>query len=149
MIPEVRTRVLSRLRKNQTLTLFFFFKYQTLNNVSDGTRTRNLTFRRGTPYPLGYRDLTRIPQRGTSMKKKIKKKNNRKLYSESRFRSSDLWVMSPTRFHCANSLIFFLIKFKMQSWPSGLRRCVQVAISSDAWVRSPQTASIIFFFFSP
>ena len=27
-----------------------------------------------------------------------------------------------------------------QSWPSGLRRCVQVAVSSDAWVRIPQNA---------
>jgi hypothetical protein len=28
-----------------------------------------------------------------------------------------------------------------QSWPSGLRRCVQVAVSSDAWVRTPQAAN--------
>ena len=28
------------------------------------------------------------------------------------------------------------------SWPSGLRRCVQVAVSSDAWVRIPQDALI-------
>ena len=40
----------------------------------------------------------------------------------------------------------------MQSWPSGLRRCVQVAVSSEAWVRTPQAAfvfihSINFVFF--
>ncbi len=28
----------------------------------------------------------------------------------------------------------------VQSWPSGLRRYVQVVISSEAWVRTPQTA---------
>ena len=28
----------------------------------------------------------------------------------------------------------------MQLWPSGLRRCVQVAVSSDAWVQTPQVA---------
>src|SRR5690349_12349641 len=33
----------------------------------------------------------------------------KKLNSESRFRSSGLWVMSPTRFHCANSLYYFII----------------------------------------
>ena len=35
--------------------------------------------------------------------------------------------------------IYFL--FYLQSWPSGLRRCVQVAVSSDAWVRTPQAAN--------
>ena len=37
----------------------------------------------------------------------------------------------------------------MHSWPSGLRRCVQVAVSSDAGVRIPQNALIddIFLFF--
>ena len=30
------------------------------------------------------------------------------------------------------------------SWPSGLRRCVQVAVSSDAWVRIPPDALNIF-----
>ena len=34
-----------------------------------------------------------------------------------------------------------------QSWPSGLRRCVQVAVSSEAWVRTPQAASLYTFFF--
>ena len=27
--------------------------------------------------------------------------------------------------------------FYQAGWPSGLRRCVQVAVSSDAWVRNP------------
>ena len=30
----------------------------------------------------------------------------------------------------------------MLGWPSGLRRCVQVAVSPDAWVRIPLQASI-------
>ena len=42
-----------------------------------------------------------------------KKQTNKKkiLPSESRFRSSDLWVMSPTRFRCANSLFFIYIYY--------------------------------------
>ena len=35
--------------------------------------------------------------------------------SESRFRSEDLWVMSPTRFRCANSLIEALFKIHSRS----------------------------------
>ncbi len=38
-------------------------------------------------------------------KRKEKKANKKRNNSESRFRSSDLWVMSPTRFRCANSLL--------------------------------------------
>ena len=32
------------------------------------------------------------------------------------------------------------IKPGKSGWPSGLRRCVQVAVSSEAWVRTPQAA---------
>ena len=36
---------------------------------------------------------------------------------------------------------------KVQPWPSGLRRCVQVAVSPDAWVRVPQVAYVFLFVF--
>ena len=35
------------------------------------------------------------------------------------------------------------INLYKHSWPSGLRRCVQVAVSSEAWVQTPQDAYII------
>ncbi len=34
----------------------------------------------------------------------------------------------------------------MHTWPSGLRSCVQVAVSSDAWVRIPQNAIIMYIY---
>ena len=32
--------------------------------------------------------------------------------------------------------------FYQAGWPSGLRRCVQVAVSSDAWVRIPLLSAV-------
>ncbi|ORX92324.1 hypothetical protein K493DRAFT_44476 [Basidiobolus meristosporus CBS 931.73] len=38
---------------------------------------------------------------------------------------------------------FVRSKYKLVRWPSGLRRCVQVAVSSEAWVRTPPSSSIL------
>ena len=35
--------------------------------------------------------------------------------------------------------------FQQAGWPSGLRRCVQVAVSSDAWVRIPLLTAVFDF----
>ena len=37
------------------------------------------------------------------------KARQKKYYSDSRFRSSDLWVMSPTRYRCAKSLYVIVL----------------------------------------
>ena len=37
--------------------------------------------------------------------------------SECKFRSYDLWVMSPTRFRCANSLLACLLACLVEVWP--------------------------------
>ena len=47
------------------------------------------------------------------------------MYSGSRFRSSDLWVMSPTRFHCAKPLhchIYIICKCSLWDSNPRLRR---------------------------
>ena len=37
----------------------------------------------------------------------------------------------------------FSIQASVHFWPSGLRRYVQVVVSSDAWVRIPQSAVLV------
>ncbi len=47
---------------------------------------------------------------------------------------------------CRQKIYIYIYICIMHSWPSGLRRCVQVAVSSDAWVRIPQNAKNIYIF---
>ncbi len=42
--------------------------------------------------------------------------------------------------------LYMYVYIYMHAWPSGLRRCVQGAVSSDAWVRSPQNGIIIYIY---
>src|SRR4029434_4896979 len=46
----------------------------------------------------------------------------------------------PKSFRPTRLELFFSLLFK-SGWPSGLRRCVQVAVSLEAWVRIPLLTS--------
>ncbi len=55
--------------------------------------------------------------------------------SESKFRCSDLWVMSPTRFRCANSLCFVVV-FVLVAWRHSFVLQNFVVLTRKTWKKS-------------
>ena len=108
-------------------------------NATAWDRTRDLSVNSRTLYQLSHR-------------------GNICLFAATRDRTRDLQIFSLTlsqlsyRGSCGNLKCLYqissvtqlnkiFISTRKHVWPSGLRRCVQVAISSEAWVRTPQRAN--------